>query len=402
MAALVISSAVGNAEALGPTNTSQAKSKQQQINKQLSELRGELNEVSSEHAELLDRLDEINNRKAALDAQIAELEAHMAEVQRQLDEATTLLNQVQQQVDQARAALAAAEEALTLSTKELQEQAVNAYVGRDDSDDISGLMFRVETMRELSAASEYMRQVVADRQVVVEQHRELRGQADDLRKQIEIKLAEAEAARDAITRQSEQLEDQRRQLAGLHEQVEREAQAQQQLVAEVEEKRSLIQQEMDQLQAQSDSIAAMLRQLDGGGAGVPPGKGILSNPVPGALMTSPFGMRHHPILNREQLHAGQDYAAGTGTPIRAAGDGTVVSIIPSASSGGYGNYTCISHGSGLATCYAHQSQFLVTSGQRVVRGQVIGLVGSTGNSTGPHLHFEVRVSGTPVDPRGYL
>jgi murein DD-endopeptidase MepM/ murein hydrolase activator NlpD len=98
-----------------------------------------------------------------------------------------------------------------------------------------------------------------------------------------------------------------------------------------------------------------------------------------------------------------DIGAGTGTPIVAAADGEVVIA---GWSGGYGNYTCVGHGTyqgrALATCYAHQSRILVSEGQQVRRGQLIGRVGSTGASTGAHLHFEVRLSGTPVDPAPWL
>jgi murein DD-endopeptidase MepM/ murein hydrolase activator NlpD len=100
-----------------------------------------------------------------------------------------------------------------------------------------------------------------------------------------------------------------------------------------------------------------------------------------------------------RLHAGIDIAAPTGTPIRAADGGTVQLA---GWQGGYGNYTCIGHGGGVSTCYAHQSSIGVRGGQNVSQGQVIGAVGSTGNSTGPHLHFEVRINGSPVDPMGYL
>jgi murein DD-endopeptidase MepM/ murein hydrolase activator NlpD len=99
------------------------------------------------------------------------------------------------------------------------------------------------------------------------------------------------------------------------------------------------------------------------------------------------------------MHTGIDFGASEGTPIKAAADGVVVSA---GVQGGYGNTTIIDHGNSLATLYAHQSRMIVSSGQSVKRGQVIGYVGSTGNSTGPHLHFEVRVNGTPVDPMKYL
>jgi murein DD-endopeptidase MepM/ murein hydrolase activator NlpD len=115
-------------------------------------------------------------------------------------------------------------------------------------------------------------------------------------------------------------------------------------------------------------------------------------PVNGPV-TSPFGYRWG------RLHAGIDIAVPYGTPIHAAASGRVVIA---GWEGGYGNYTCIDHGGGMATCYAHQSSIAVSVGRSVSQGQVIGYVGSTGHSFGPHLHFEVRINGTPVDPLGYL
>ena len=115
-------------------------------------------------------------------------------------------------------------------------------------------------------------------------------------------------------------------------------------------------------------------------------------PVNGPV-TSPFGYRWG------RLHAGIDIGVPYGTPIHAAASGRVVIA---GWVGGYGNYTCVDHGGGLATCYAHQSSFATSVGASVSQGQVIGYVGNTGHSFGPHLHFEVRINGTPVDPLGYL
>ena len=125
--------------------------------------------------------------------------------------------------------------------------------------------------------------------------------------------------------------------------------------------------------------------------------------------SSPFGMRFDPFYKRWQLHAGVDIAAGGGTPIRAAGSGRV---IRAGWAGGYGNYTCIDnglyngpgayHGKDVATCYGHQSKILVHVGQHVSTGQIIGRVGETGAATGYHLHFEVRINGTPVQPVSWL
>jgi murein DD-endopeptidase MepM/ murein hydrolase activator NlpD len=132
------------------------------------------------------------------------------------------------------------------------------------------------------------------------------------------------------------------------------------------------------------------------------GGGRLRQPVRGAL-TSTFGNRFDPYYRVWQLHAGIDIGAPTGTEIVAAAAGRVTQAGPS---GGYGNYTCIDHGQidghRLSTCYGHQQKIMVSPGQQVSAGQVIGLVGSTGASTGPHLHFEVRLGGRPVDPRPWL
>ena len=117
-------------------------------------------------------------------------------------------------------------------------------------------------------------------------------------------------------------------------------------------------------------------------------------PVNGPVV-SPFGMRWG------RLHAGIDIAVPAGTPIRAVKGGVIALTQSDAASGGYGNYTCINHGGGLSSCYAHQSSFAITSGS-VSQGDVIGYVGCTGHCYGDHLHFEIRVNGVPTDPMGYL
>ena len=118
-----------------------------------------------------------------------------------------------------------------------------------------------------------------------------------------------------------------------------------------------------------------------------------------APATSGFGMRAHPLTGTPRLHVGIDLGAPAGTPIRAAAAGTVVFA---GTMGGYGNTVDIRHGDGTTTRYAHQSRILIRSGQQVAAGQVIGLVGSTGASTGPHLHLEVRTSAGPIDPHTWL
>ncbi len=149
--------------------------------------------------------------------------------------------------------------------------------------------------------------------------------------------------------------------------------------------------EANSLAAEDAKIRGRLATAQGATDSTPSSHGLIW-PVNGPV-TSPFGYRWG------RLHAGIDIGVPYGTPIHAAAAGTVVIA---AWTGGYGNYTCIDHGGGLATCYAHQSSYAVSVGTQVSQGQVIGYVGDTGHSFGAHLHFEVRINGTPVDPLGYL
>jgi len=149
--------------------------------------------------------------------------------------------------------------------------------------------------------------------------------------------------------------------------------------------------EANALAAADARVRGQLAASQGAGDTTPSAAGLIW-PVNGPV-TSPFGYRWG------RLHAGIDIGVPYGTPIHAAAAGTVVLA---GWTGGYGNYTCIDHGGGLATCYAHQSSYAVSGGAQVSQGQVIGYVGNTGHSFGPHLHFEVRINGNPVDPLGYL
>jgi murein DD-endopeptidase MepM/ murein hydrolase activator NlpD len=149
--------------------------------------------------------------------------------------------------------------------------------------------------------------------------------------------------------------------------------------------------EANALAAEDARIRGQLAAAQGAGDTTPSAHGLIW-PVNGPV-TSPFGYRWG------RLHAGIDIGVPYGTPIHAAASGTVVLA---GWTGGYGNYTCIDHGGGLATCYAHQSSYAVSVGAHVEQGEVIGYVGSTGHSFGAHLHFEVRINGNPVDPLGYL
>ncbi|GAA0796544.1 M23 family metallopeptidase [Spirilliplanes yamanashiensis] len=214
--------------------------------------------------------------------------------------------------------------------------------------------------------------------------------ADEARAEAEAALAaaeraqqEAEQARAAVLALTEQ-----RRTALLAASAERTATLAKYRLARVEEARMVAE------------LRAWERR-NGVGPTLQPGARFLM-PVHG-WKSSDFGMRFHPLYGAWRLHAGVDLAAGNGEPIYAAADGRVMRA---GWAGGYGNYTCVSHGrqqgQSISTCYGHQSRILVGDGQRVRRGQVIGRVGSTGGSTGNHLHFEVRVDGDPRNPEKWL
>jgi murein DD-endopeptidase MepM/ murein hydrolase activator NlpD len=162
-------------------------------------------------------------------------------------------------------------------------------------------------------------------------------------------------------------------------------------LASTREQEQILIAEANALAAEDARIRGRLAAAQGATDSTPSASGLIW-PVNGPV-TSPFGYRWG------RLHAGIDIGVPYGTPIHAAAAGTVVLA---GWTGGYGNYTCIDHGGGLATCYAHQSAFAVSAGAHVSQGEVIGSVGSTGHSFGAHLHFEVRINGNPVDPLGYL
>ncbi|WP_375474519.1 murein hydrolase activator EnvC family protein [uncultured Nostoc sp.] len=164
--------------------------------------------------------------------------------------------------------------------------------------------------------------------------------------------------------------------------------AQNQLERESKNLEVLIQQKVAEAQAKTNSRTSIIIR----------GTGVMAYPSD-APTSSPFGWRIHPILGYRRFHAGLDFAASYGSKIRAADSGTVIFA---GWYGGYGRAVIIDHGNGMTTLYGHTSELYVSEGQAVERGQAIAAVGSTGFSTGPHLHFEVRRNGTPVDPANYL
>jgi murein DD-endopeptidase MepM/ murein hydrolase activator NlpD len=224
-------------------------------------------------------------------------------------------------------------------------------------------------------------------------------------------LTSLKAESDRINQQKIQVETQKNQIALLTQrllvqkaQYQAQLDAQQQLINRLKTDKQAIEAAQAQLSIDSRNIGILIRRQVGAAnkAKFPYTGTFNNNPLlfpSDAAITSNFGWRRHPILGYRRFHSGIDFGASYGSTIRAAEGGTVIFA---GWYGGYGNTVIINHGGGITTLYAHTSKLFVNEGQTVQPGDAIAAVGSTGLSTGPHLHFEVRQDGEPVDPLAYF
>ncbi|MBD2624898.1 murein hydrolase activator EnvC family protein [Trichormus variabilis] len=225
-------------------------------------------------------------------------------------------------------------------------------------------------------------------------------------------LARLSQQANLLIQQRTEVEAQKNQIALIREQLlaqkadyQNQAQSQTELVQRLNNDRLALEAAQNQLEKDSQNLEALIQEKEREAALAKAnskvwirGTGIFAFPSD-APTSSPFGWRIHPILGYRRFHAGLDFAASYGSTIRAADSGTVIFA---GWYGGYGKAVIISHSNGITTLYGHSSELYVSEGQAVQKGQAIASVGSTGLSTGPHLHFEVRRDGTPVDPANYL
>lgn len=223
-------------------------------------------------------------------------------------------------------------------------------------------------------------------------------------------LKTLQAQQNAIAKKKEEILNKQQELAAQKNlyarlQVQTQKQQSRQLIAiqnrqeklnAIQNDRFLLEEALDKLEEQSKEMESQIRGLQTNNLNIL-GTGKYIWPTPGTI-TSYFGYRIHPILRKRKYHSGLDISAPLGTKIVASDTGIVIF---SGRNGGYGNMIAIDHGGGISTIYAHCSKLLVKAGETVTKNQEIGKVGSTGLSTGPHLHFEIRKDGAPVDPINY-
>jgi murein DD-endopeptidase MepM/ murein hydrolase activator NlpD len=324
-----------------------------------------------------DRLDQLRgqvatlrNREAVVAAELAKTKAELKREKRRLDVLRVRL----------RRSLAVLRDRLVAIYKTSQPDALTVILNARGFDD---LMNRYE----------YLSRVQSQDTSIASRVRRLRNETRDT-------VARVRAARDQIAAKQAELERTQAQLEARQGDLAGARQKDQQLLAQVQDTQHRLEGDVSDIQGQ---IQAQLQAAQSAPAAPPPAP---AGPVQGQSSSGFIWPVSGPITSPfcearawESCHPGIDIGVPSGTPIRAVADGSVAIAGPES---GYGNYTCIDHGGGLSSCYAHQQSISVSVGQHVSQGQVIGISDCTGLCFGPHLHFEVRVNGQVVDPMGYL
>lgn len=399
---LALPSSVAGAQSRDDLERNQAK---------LREARKGLETTENRRKATLADLQQIDARRARIDAELSALNRTLAAAQSRLDAAEGKLAAITAELAQAELELDRTRLRLARERRLFHTRVRETYKRGNTS--LALLTMDVQDINEFARGMDYVQRVMRADRDRIEQisslERQVRAEAEELdvlRERQRLLAAASQSERDAV---AALVADQRI----LRDQASAEAEKHRLALKDIESDKASYAALVDSLERESADIEAELRRraeeerkrreqakpTPGGEDDEPAASaGSLRRPYSGP-QTSGYGWREHPIYGERRFHAGVDYSGPTGDGFWAAGDGVVVSA---GWRGGYGNAVVIDHGDGLATLYAHASTLLVRSGQRVRRGQVIGEIGTTGASTGPHLHFEVRQDGEPQNPNRYL
>lgn len=371
--------AIGSAGAVSQSQINALKSQQTSISSQKQALQEQIDGLQGDMSTYI-------AKKEALDEQNELTRQEIELINEQIDLYEKLIEEKEKELEEAKAAEEQQKQELRVRMRAMEENGSLSYIAilfkATSFTDFLAKLSDINTMMESDksledayvAAREHVEEVKAEYEQTLEEQQDAKTELEEKKADLEQQIAEAEA----VIQQLESDIDAYKQ--------EYEANAAQE---------AAVQNQIKQLEAQ---LAA---QNAASGTTGTVGSGTYTWPVAGtttADVTSPWGYRIHPIFGTEKFHAGVDIAANSGTTIMAADAGTVLTAVYSSS---YGNYVVISHGNGITTLYAHMSSMAVSAGQTVTKGQTIGYVGSTGWSTGPHCHFEIRVNGSSVNPLNY-
>lgn len=350
----------------------QAEQKKSGLSKKIADLDKRLSQIESKLSSLGEKIDVVSTKLEKQQARYEALHEELREKQRELKRAEIELAW-QQKVFDARVV-----EAYKMGDVDYLDVLVDSH-GFDD------FITRLQFVKRLVDSDDNLVGDLTD----------ARNEVKTQKHEVLLDTREARAIRDELKEHNDELQALEAEQLAAEAAVKADRKAKNKALGDVENDIRAWEAQEAQLASESQGLAGVIVGMQGDGDGR--ATGSMTWPCSGSL-SSPFGWRIHPIFGVRKMHTGIDIGAGYGTPIRAADGGRV---IYASWMSGYGNTIIVDHGGGISTLYAHQSQIAISGGP-VSRGQVIGYVGSTGYSTGPHLHFEVRINGNPVDPMGYL
>ena len=329
-----------------------------------------------------------SDRIEGLQGQIHATQQQLDRAQSSLDRQKEELLEVRDRLEAARDRLARLRSELATARRVLAARLVEIY--KSDAPDALTVVLEADGFGDLLERAEFLERISDQDRKITDRVRGLRDQAQDQAVELAQLEEREQLAAERILRERDQIAAAENQLLSSRDQLASARADKRGALAQVRDQKQDAMEDLASLQAEQARVAGALQAAPGP---VKQGSGQLSFPVNGPI-TGVFGEQRP-----GHLHSGVDFAVPEGTPIRAADSGRVALM---GWVGGYGNYTCVQHTASMSTCYGHQSRFATSNGASVSQGQVIGYSGNTGNSTGPHLHFEVRINGTPVDPMGYL
>jgi len=358
-----------------------------------SPVRGAPNDLDQRTRERDALLEEINELKKKIDSTKRAEASVMAELRRLEDQlylATKELEYINVQISLTHDEIRETQDEIAFVERRLAAQK-DAFDARLTSMYKAGRVSYIDILLTSGSLSEFMSRLHYLRQIAVQDNALINDYASN---RVQLVAKKQELDSDILTLTDLLASEEQKRASVTSRSQERER-----YLSQVQADRKKLEQALDQMERESEALNKIIAELQAQGQKRQAHPLKMAWPVSGGWISSSYGNRLHPILGYYRWHSGIDYAADSGQPIKATEDGTVILAGPN---GGYGNCVILDHGGGVSTLYAHASKILVKKGQDVVKGQTVALVGSTGLSTGPHLHFEVRVNGATEDPLKWL